>query len=675
MPVTLKTGVMKYRKSDGTYSVMDALMQEPTQDQISAIEAVGQEQVDAVEQKGQDILDSLPEDYTELETDVGELKSALNSMTTATASDEGKALKAKTVSGGKVTEWEFGEAGGIDPEDIAQAVDGWLDDHPEATTTVQDGSITKQKLEATTLVDLNNYVVTPQMYGAKGDGTTDDTLAIQAALDAHSKVYFPQGNYKITSPLTVYYGSTIEGDSKYTATIWAYGCDCIHLTAGDQGERGSVERIHLRGDYTADTNGIKLAANAPGWTIDDVWIDSFDYGIFGFNIGHINNIYITRCIITGHPSNSYSMHAGIHLANSVSSQINAIVIRDCEINRFDKGIIIGGTANSILQCCIQACNYGIYVDPSISGGTSGSPLNTVALTINGNYMEQINKNCIYIRASWGDNVYGLLQGMQITNNYLFKPSSADNSEAVIKLDPGTDNTYGPSPNGGGSMNMKFANVLIGMNNIRKASSCKAYDMKNCLGANSILMDANIGGLTDHMLPKPFGIGATLFIKSTKSERLNFNAYKWAYKADTTNGADANAKAEISADGTAVTIDANVELRIYMPYDKLVAAKCSVSADEYPTMVYMGACYRNASDGNLYKNVGMSNENLINDENAITSYGRGGTTLNQETTGVDIFTLPYQASKAVAWNDYSGFVLKIYPYKKVTISNIIMQWLY
>ena len=43
--------------------------------------------------------------------ELSDLKSAINDMTTATAEDEGKALKAKTVSGGKVTEWEFGDAG------------------------------------------------------------------------------------------------------------------------------------------------------------------------------------------------------------------------------------------------------------------------------------------------------------------------------------------------------------------------------------------------------------------------------------------------------------------------------------------------------------------------------------------------------------------------------------
>lgn len=37
--------------------------------------------------------------------------------------------------------------GGADAASIESAVSGWLDDHPEATTTVQDGSITKAKLD------------------------------------------------------------------------------------------------------------------------------------------------------------------------------------------------------------------------------------------------------------------------------------------------------------------------------------------------------------------------------------------------------------------------------------------------------------------------------------------------------------------------------------------------
>lgn len=36
----------------------------------------------------------------------------------------------------------------VDPSAIQSSVEGWLDDHPEATTTVQDGSITKAKLDS-----------------------------------------------------------------------------------------------------------------------------------------------------------------------------------------------------------------------------------------------------------------------------------------------------------------------------------------------------------------------------------------------------------------------------------------------------------------------------------------------------------------------------------------------
>ena len=62
------------------------------------------------------------------EVTVGEeltdLKGDLSGMNTATSSDVGKALKAKTVTNGKVTEWEFGEAGGGSglTSDIKQAL-------------------------------------------------------------------------------------------------------------------------------------------------------------------------------------------------------------------------------------------------------------------------------------------------------------------------------------------------------------------------------------------------------------------------------------------------------------------------------------------------------------------------------------------------------------------------
>ena len=52
-------------------------------------------------------------------------------------------------------------------------------------------------------------------FGAVGDGVTDDTAAIQAALDAGGDVYFPAGRYKVTSQLTANKPCTISMFKQY----------------------------------------------------------------------------------------------------------------------------------------------------------------------------------------------------------------------------------------------------------------------------------------------------------------------------------------------------------------------------------------------------------------------------------------------------------------------------
>jgi hypothetical protein len=53
--------------------------------------------------------------------------------------------------------------------------------------------------------------VTDSAYGATGDGVTDDSAAIQAAVDAHQSVYFPPGNYLCASIITLRDGSVLRG--------------------------------------------------------------------------------------------------------------------------------------------------------------------------------------------------------------------------------------------------------------------------------------------------------------------------------------------------------------------------------------------------------------------------------------------------------------------------------
>lgn len=93
------------------------------------------------------------------------------------------------------------------PGDIQKVVNKWLTDHPEATTTVRPGSLSPMHFtEQGKELVCNNYM-TPEFFGAKGDGVTDDTEAIKSAIDTFKghvgTVYLKEGQYRITEPIVI----------------------------------------------------------------------------------------------------------------------------------------------------------------------------------------------------------------------------------------------------------------------------------------------------------------------------------------------------------------------------------------------------------------------------------------------------------------------------------------
>src|SRR5690606_24345134 len=73
--------------------------------------------------------------------------------------------------------------------------------------------------------------------GAKGDGTTDDTEVLRAAIAAHRVVYLPSGRYRITDTLTLRPDTVLIGLNPITTQILI-----TDFTAAFQGVHGPTER-------------------------------------------------------------------------------------------------------------------------------------------------------------------------------------------------------------------------------------------------------------------------------------------------------------------------------------------------------------------------------------------------------------------------------------------------
>ena len=96
-------------------------------------------------------------------------------------------------------------------------------------------------------------IVTPYDFGAVGDGTTDDTAAVQAALNTTAtRVSLPYGSFAITSSVTSSVsGRIIDGPGSITATT---AIDTALIVTGDN----SVVRVNIAGNSKIGV-GIRVA--------------------------------------------------------------------------------------------------------------------------------------------------------------------------------------------------------------------------------------------------------------------------------------------------------------------------------------------------------------------------------------------------------------------------------
>lgn len=240
-----------------------------------------------------------------------------------------------------------------DEEMLGTIVSEWLNDHPEATTTVEDGSLTEPKFSPMLKLQAIKDYVTPQMFGAAADGVTDDTTAIKDALNSGKPVYLPIGTYLITTGLSLNAHNVVIGENQLLSKLLFKGVTESAITIS--GDYIHFENFTINSDsfdYTVKgtDNAYKCidGTNVHFCTFNNLRVVGFNYGFYLYQAwsNSLTNVIVLCC------------NTGVYGGN----EFNQIAISHCALNWCLKAIELqGGRSVYITNCDIEHNSIGAFI--------------------------------------------------------------------------------------------------------------------------------------------------------------------------------------------------------------------------------------------------------------------------------------------------------------------------
>jgi hypothetical protein len=237
------------------------------------------------------------------------------------------------------------------------------------------------------------------LYGATGNGSTDDSAAIQAAINSGLPVYFPFGTYAVGTALTAGNNGQALLACKGAALKLTAGVDCLTLTGTDcqvrdltingNGHGGSGLVIHGADNYIDGVevygctgHGICLDGQSTTCQFNQIHACySHDNGAIGISQNHVFDSIISDC---------HSDHNGYE-GITIDNQSYRCLIANCNLNANCQSGGVGGIGIDegdlarITNCIIQATASGL---PGIKfqnnlGSMSGVNISGCTLVANG----------------------------------------------------------------------------------------------------------------------------------------------------------------------------------------------------------------------------------------------------------------------------------------------------
>lgn len=276
-----------------------------------------------------------------------------------------------------------------------------------------------QKAISDLVIAANLPFTTPQMFGAVADGVTDDTAAINAAIDARPStgfVFFPVGVYKVSNSGTQHKDSAVIIPSN-TSLIGA-GNGTARIKAAEEGvhilvvvpnsENITISGIDVDGsanEYTAGTHGLRFQGVQRATVSGCNFWNCPHYCIaFALN-GSAVDVDINNCTFNGSGGdsidfkNSYSLNRGIRITGNTFRRwgLKTTSTYQCAIDIRGRATVSGNTISDMIG---SACGIRMRESNELQG--------------EGGYLSSIVGNVIESDQAGGGSGTGIILNDNIT---------------------------------------------------------------------------------------------------------------------------------------------------------------------------------------------------------------------------------------------------------------------
>lgn len=317
-------------------------------------------------------------------------------------------------------------------EQRKEAIDEWMDNHPEETTTVQDGSLTKEKFTNVLKNETVKDYVTPQMFGAVADAlyyddnawykdaehqdrATDNKQAFQDAIDSGYPVLVPIGSYYLSGPINIHRtGTTIRGCgiSDTDTILHFHETNAIVVSSGYN--LISIKNLCLHNDIFTNA-GIEVSYQSNSLegsvhflTVDTMLMINFKYGICVAGYSETeqkdNYTFLWNCSFRDIKCNTFSSSdcCGVRFFANSSSHFGI---------EFDRLIVTGYKTVitcSALKGTFNVCNFGINDVNAIIFDTVSDVIftkcnfecDTKVLGAINTYLMQFTTKCVFVECGF-----------------------------------------------------------------------------------------------------------------------------------------------------------------------------------------------------------------------------------------------------------------------------------